>query len=100
MPIGPTQGDEKRFPFSNVSPWKSPSPLCHLDRSAAKWRDLRFLRLQRTLLRIRARRESARKRLRIPRALQAAEKPHAPFERANAMERMFKTEHCRRLTSR
>jgi hypothetical protein len=24
----------------NYSPWKRPSPLCHLDRSEAKWRDL------------------------------------------------------------
>jgi hypothetical protein len=28
--------------FSNCSPWKYCPPLCHLDRSAAKWRDLRF----------------------------------------------------------
>jgi len=32
--------------FSNYSPWKRSPPLCHLDRSVAKWRDLRFLFLQ------------------------------------------------------
>jgi hypothetical protein len=36
----PTQGDEKRPLFSNFSLWKRHSSLCHLDRSAAKWRDL------------------------------------------------------------
>jgi hypothetical protein len=39
--LGPTQGDEKRLLFSNYSLWKRLSPICHLDRSAAKWRDLR-----------------------------------------------------------
>src|SRR5277367_3869848 len=38
----PTQGDEKRLLFINYCPWKHRPPLCHLDRSAAKWRDLRF----------------------------------------------------------
>jgi hypothetical protein len=33
MGLGPTQGDEKRVLFSNYSPWKRRSPLCHLDRS-------------------------------------------------------------------
>jgi hypothetical protein len=37
-----TQGDERRLLFSNCSPWTRRPPLCHLDRSAAKWRDLRF----------------------------------------------------------
>jgi hypothetical protein len=37
-----TQGDEKRLLFSHYSPWKHRPPLCHLDRSAAQWRDLRF----------------------------------------------------------
>ena len=36
----PTQGDEKQLLFSNYSPWKHHSPLCHLDRSEAQWRDL------------------------------------------------------------
>jgi hypothetical protein len=34
--------DEKRLFFSNYSPWKHRPSLYHLDRSAAKWRDLRF----------------------------------------------------------
>jgi hypothetical protein len=38
----PTQGDEKRLLFSHYCPWKHRPPLCHLDRSAAEWRDLRF----------------------------------------------------------
>jgi hypothetical protein len=42
MGLRPTQGDEKRLLFSNYSPWKHRSPLCHLDRSATEWRDLRF----------------------------------------------------------
>jgi hypothetical protein len=42
MGFRPTQGDEKRLLFSNYSLWKRLSPLCHLDRSAAQWRDLRF----------------------------------------------------------
>jgi hypothetical protein len=42
MGQGPTQGDEKRLLFSNFSLWKRPSSLCHLDRSEAQWRDLRF----------------------------------------------------------
>src|SRR6202789_2936508 len=37
----PTQGDEKRLLFGNYCPWKHHPPLCHLDRSAAQWRDLR-----------------------------------------------------------
>ena len=40
MGLGPTQGDEKRLLFSNDSAWKHRPPLCHLDRSAAQWRDL------------------------------------------------------------
>ena len=40
MGLRPTQGDEKRLLFSNYSPWKGRPPFCHLDRSAAKWRDL------------------------------------------------------------
>jgi hypothetical protein len=31
--FGPTQGDEKRFLFSNFSLWKRRPTLCHLDRS-------------------------------------------------------------------
>jgi hypothetical protein len=42
MGLWPTQGDEKRLSFSNYCPWKHRPPLCHLDRSAAKWRDQRF----------------------------------------------------------
>jgi hypothetical protein len=42
MGLRPTQGDEKRLLFSNYSLWKHRTPLCHLDRSAAQWRDLRF----------------------------------------------------------
>jgi len=40
MGLGPTQGDEKRLSFGDYSPWKRRPPLCHLDRSAAQWRDL------------------------------------------------------------
>jgi hypothetical protein len=42
MGLRPTQGDEKRLLFSNYCPWKHRPPLCHLDRSEAQWRDLRF----------------------------------------------------------
>ncbi len=42
MGLWPTQGDEKRLLFSNDCRWKRRPPLCHLDRSAAQWRDLRF----------------------------------------------------------
>ena len=28
--------------FHNQSQWKRPTPLCHLDRSEAEWRDLQF----------------------------------------------------------
>jgi hypothetical protein len=42
MGLRPTQGDEKRLLFSNYSHWKDRPPLCHLDRSVAQWRDLRF----------------------------------------------------------
>jgi hypothetical protein len=41
MALRPTQGGEKRFLFSNHCRWRRRTPLCHLDRSAAKWRDLR-----------------------------------------------------------
>src|SRR3984885_10428068 len=41
MGLRPTQGDEKRVLFSNYCCWKRRPPLCHLDRSAAEWRDLR-----------------------------------------------------------
>jgi hypothetical protein len=40
LAFGPTQGDEKRLPFGSYSLWKHRPPLCHLDRSAAQWRDL------------------------------------------------------------
>jgi hypothetical protein len=33
---------EELLLFSNYSSWKHRPPLCHLDRSAAQWRDLRF----------------------------------------------------------
>ena len=42
MGLSSTQGDEKRLLFSNHCRWRHRPPLCHLDRSAAKWRDLRF----------------------------------------------------------
>jgi hypothetical protein len=38
--LRPTQGDEKRLLFSGDCRWKHRPPLCHLDRSAAQWRDL------------------------------------------------------------
>jgi hypothetical protein len=41
--FGPTQGDEKRLLYSNDCRWRHCPSLCHLDRSAAKWRDLRSL---------------------------------------------------------
>jgi len=41
MDPGPTQGNKKRLPFSNYSPWERRPPLCHLDRSEVEWRDLR-----------------------------------------------------------
>jgi hypothetical protein len=40
MDLRPTQGDEKQILFSNYSLWKHRPSLCHLDRSAAEWRDL------------------------------------------------------------
>src|ERR1700744_1883511 len=40
----PTQGDERRVLSSNYRCWKRRPPLCHLDRSAAEWRDLRCQR--------------------------------------------------------
>jgi len=39
MSLRPTQSDEKRLLFLWI---RHPSP-CHPDRSAAQWRDLRFL---------------------------------------------------------
>src|SRR3984885_10019853 len=42
--LRPTQGDEERVLFSNHTQWKRRPPLCHLDRSAAEWRDLRCQR--------------------------------------------------------
>src|SRR5580658_7750695 len=42
MVLRPTQADEKRLLFRNYCPGKRCPPLCHLDRSAAQWRDLRF----------------------------------------------------------
>src|SRR5580698_2316825 len=44
MGLRPTQADEKRVLFSNYCCWKRRPPLCHLDRSAAQWRDLRCQR--------------------------------------------------------
>ena len=38
----PTQGDEKLLLSSNDCPSKHRPRLCHLDRSTAEWRDLRF----------------------------------------------------------
>jgi hypothetical protein len=40
--LWPTQADEKQLLFNNHRPGKRRPPLCHLDRSAAQWRDLRF----------------------------------------------------------
>jgi hypothetical protein len=40
MALQPTQGDENRSLSGNRPPWKGYPPLCHLDRSAAKWRGL------------------------------------------------------------
>jgi hypothetical protein len=42
MGPGPTQGYENRLLSSNYSSWKHRPSLCHPDRSAAQWRDLRF----------------------------------------------------------
>ncbi len=42
MGLWPTRGDEKRLLFSNDCRWRHRPPLCHLDRSAAQWRDVRF----------------------------------------------------------
>jgi hypothetical protein len=39
MALRPNQGDEKRR-SGNYSLWKRRPPPCHLDRSAAQWRDL------------------------------------------------------------
>jgi hypothetical protein len=39
-----TNDDATRLLFNNYRPWKRLTSLCHLDRSAAKWRDLRFQR--------------------------------------------------------
>src|ERR1700735_778619 len=44
MALRLTQGDEKWVLFINYCCWKRRPPLCHLDRSAAKWRDLRCQR--------------------------------------------------------
>ena len=41
---GRSQGDEKRVLFRNDYCWKRRPSLCHLDRSAAEWRDLRCQR--------------------------------------------------------
>jgi hypothetical protein len=42
MGLGSSQGDEKQLLFSNYCPWTHRPTLCHLDRSEAQWRDLRF----------------------------------------------------------
>jgi hypothetical protein len=42
MGLRPTQGDKERVLFGNHTQWKRRPPLCHLDRSEAQWRDLRF----------------------------------------------------------
>jgi hypothetical protein len=42
MCLRPTRGDEKWVLFSNHTQWKRRPPLCHLDRSEAQWRDLRY----------------------------------------------------------
>src|SRR5580658_3323179 len=44
MGLRPAQGDEKYLLFGNYTRWKRRPPLCHLDRSAAEWRDLRCQR--------------------------------------------------------
>jgi hypothetical protein len=41
-PLCITLGGLKPILFSNYSLWKHRLPLCHLDRSEAQWRDLRF----------------------------------------------------------
>ena len=40
MGLWPTQGDEKRLLPETALPWARRPHLCHLDRSAAQWRDL------------------------------------------------------------
>jgi hypothetical protein len=42
MSLRPTQVDEKRLLSEAALPWKRRPRLCHLDRSAAQRRDLRF----------------------------------------------------------
>jgi hypothetical protein len=42
MGLWPTRGDEKRLLLSNRCRWAHHPSLCHLDRSVAQWRDLRF----------------------------------------------------------
>src|ERR1700721_2512567 len=41
MGLRPTQADEMRLLFSSHCLCMDHPPLCHLDRSAAQWRDLR-----------------------------------------------------------
>ncbi len=43
MGLRPTQEDENRAEEGSVGNY---TYLCHLDRSAAKWRDLRFSQLR------------------------------------------------------
>jgi hypothetical protein len=40
MGLRPTQGDEKRLLSEAALPWERRPHPCHLDRSAAQWRDL------------------------------------------------------------
>jgi hypothetical protein len=40
MGTGPPKLMKSGFHSATTLPWKRRSPLCHLDRSAAQWRDL------------------------------------------------------------
>src|SRR6202789_2663445 len=53
FPVGTRLHQGAPSAFSNDYPRKRPSPLCHLDRSAAQWRDLRFSRLVRNFTKAR-----------------------------------------------
>ena len=42
MGLGPPKVMKSTLCSATTLPWKHHPPLCHLDRSAAQWRDLRF----------------------------------------------------------
>ena len=42
MGLGPPKVMKSTFCSATTLLWKHRPPLCHLDRSAAQWRDLRF----------------------------------------------------------